>query len=149
VLGTWEFAAYLSLSSRGLIFRKSVEKFADLPCLGKRDGSGPYTWETYAQVGKKVDDLGSALAGKDLPAKSAVSVYGANCPEWMMTMQVCASYNACRAQHHDPVLATICLVRRLLSCNHVQGTCHCMCCCLYRLVNLIRVFSHWLCLSGL
>jgi len=70
-----------------------VEKFADLPCLGKRDGSGPYTWETYAQVGKKVNDLGSALAGKDLPAKSAVSVYGANCPEWMMTMQACNRQN--------------------------------------------------------
>lgn len=65
-----------------------MKKYGDSPCLGKRDGTGPYTFETYAQIGKKVDDIGSAMASKGIQAKSAVGVYGANCPEWMVTMQV-------------------------------------------------------------
>mmetsp|Transcript_21388 Transcript_21388/g.53882 ORF Transcript_21388/g.53882 Transcript_21388/m.53882 type:complete len:655 (+) Transcript_21388:111-2075(+) len=77
----------------GKCWRNSVKKFADSPCLGKREGTGPYTFETYAQIGKKVDAMGAALTGRGVQPKSAVGVYGANCPQWMVAMQACNRQN--------------------------------------------------------
>ena len=71
-----------------LILRKSVEEYGNRKCLGKRSGEGPFEWLTYAEVGKKVNDMGSALAGSGLNPKQAVGVIGSNSPEWMIAMQV-------------------------------------------------------------
>jgi long-subunit acyl-CoA synthetase (AMP-forming) len=39
-------------------------------------------------VAAKVDAIASAIEGLGLGKQSAVGVYGINCPEWMITMQV-------------------------------------------------------------
>ncbi|KAK8484245.1 hypothetical protein V6N12_029132 [Hibiscus sabdariffa] len=63
------------------IFRISVEKYPDNPMLGRRqivDGkAGKYVWQTY----KEVYDIGGKCG-----------IYGANCAEWIMTMEACNAH---------------------------------------------------------
>jgi non-ribosomal peptide synthetase component F len=54
-----------------------------------QDGSvGDFQWLTYSETAERVARIASALAGLGLIAKDRVGVYGANCPEWMIAMQV-------------------------------------------------------------
>jgi long-chain acyl-CoA synthetase len=74
------------------LFSKSVVAFPNNRCLGVRpqngDGTaGDFVFETYAEVGKKVGDLASAISGLGVPVSARIGVFGANCPEWMMAMQ--------------------------------------------------------------
>lgn len=39
-------------------------------------------------MGAKVEAIASAIAGLGLGKADSVAVYGQNCPEWMVTMQV-------------------------------------------------------------
>jgi len=76
------------------IFQNSVKEYAARPCLGVRkkqaDGTvGPFEFETYAEVGKRVENVASALAHVGLVAQGRVGVYGPNAPEWMIAMQAC------------------------------------------------------------
>ena len=41
-----------------------------------------------AQTAEKVAKIASGLKAVGLSAKGRVGVFGANCPEWMITMQV-------------------------------------------------------------
>ena len=50
--------------------------------------NGPFEFETYAEVSKKVNNLASAIAAAGLGPQEALGVFGANSPEWMITMQV-------------------------------------------------------------
>lgn len=75
------------------MFAASVATHGPRPCLGARtllpDGeAGPYEWQTYAEVGARVDAVGTALARARVGAGGRVGVYGVNSPEWMITMQV-------------------------------------------------------------
>lgn len=74
------------------LFQRSVKTYGDRPCLGKRkivDGkAGDYEFDTYFQVDGKVSAVGSALSGLGLGPHSKVGVFGSNCPEWMISMQV-------------------------------------------------------------
>lgn len=75
------------------LFEKSVAKFAQLPLLGWRpfDENGkvqPYKWMTYEETAARVKEVASGLAALGLTAGQRVGVYGVNCPEWMMAMQV-------------------------------------------------------------
>jgi long-chain acyl-CoA synthetase len=76
------------------MFQQSVEKFADKKCLGARTGAnGEYEWITYKEAGEKIAAIGSAMAHVGLDAHGRVGVYGANSPEWMLTMQACNRMN--------------------------------------------------------
>jgi hypothetical protein len=71
----------------------ATKKFADQPCLGRRpksaDGTvGDFEFITYAQTGEQIAAVASGLAGLGLAAGSRVGVFGTNCPEWMVAMQV-------------------------------------------------------------
>lgn len=75
------------------LFDQSAKKHADLDCLGSRekkaDGTvGDFKFETYAQVAKKVANIASGLRALGVEPRQRVGVFGANCPEWMMAMQV-------------------------------------------------------------
>lgn len=74
-------------------FTQSVEKYSLNKCLGLRekqaDGTvGPFVWKTYKEVGDEVALLASGLKTVNAAAKGRIGVFGANCPEWMMAMQV-------------------------------------------------------------
>lgn len=75
------------------LFDRSAKKFADAKCLGfrpkKGDTVGPYEFYTYAETAAKVADVASGLHSLGVAAQSRVGVFGTNCPEWMIAMQVC------------------------------------------------------------
>jgi hypothetical protein len=49
---------------------------------------GDYIYRTYSQVNAIVKDVASSIAGLGVKKGDRVGVFGANCPEWMITMQV-------------------------------------------------------------
>jgi|LauGreSuBDMM15SN_2_FD.fasta_scaffold52283_3 long-chain acyl-CoA synthetase len=75
-------------------FTRSVDKYPSNKCLGwrekKADGSvSPYVWKTYKEVGNDVALLASGLKAVDaVPKGGRIGVFGPNCPEWMIAMQV-------------------------------------------------------------
>lgn len=86
----------LDVSTLYELFNRSVSnpEIANNACLGQRerkpDGTaGEYSFITYKQAGDQVKELASGLRaiGVDDP-KARVGVFGANCPEWMIAMQV-------------------------------------------------------------
>lgn len=70
----------------------SVEKYGDNKCLGRRSADG-YEWMTYKEVCELSAAIGSAMVKAGVPAHGRAGVYGANCPEWMITMQACNRMN--------------------------------------------------------
>jgi len=71
----------------------SAKRFAHKRCLGHRpiskDGeAGAYTFVTYGQVASQVEQAGAAFVALGASSRERVAVLGANCPEWMVAMQV-------------------------------------------------------------
>lgn len=88
----------LEVSTLYELFARSVEKYPNNKCLGKRekkaDGTvGPYVWETYKQVGDDVAALAAGLVSLGVAPKQCVGVLGGNCPEWMKALQACNRMN--------------------------------------------------------
>ncbi|OQU82478.1 hypothetical protein SORBI_3006G247300 [Sorghum bicolor] len=75
------------------IFRLSVEKYPDNNMLGRReivDGkAGSYTWLTYKQVYDTVLKVGAAIRSCGVAKGGRCGIYGANSPEWVISMQAC------------------------------------------------------------
>jgi long-chain acyl-CoA synthetase len=76
------------------LFQQSVAKYSNEPLLGWRPideqgKPGAYEWITFAETAERVNEVASGLAGLGLTAGQRVGVYGVNCPEWMLAMQVC------------------------------------------------------------
>lgn len=75
-------------------FRDGVRRLPDNRLFGTRpvvDGkAGPYEWQTYAHVLKRVSDLASGLSQLNLPDGSRVGLYSINRAEWIIAEQ--ASY---------------------------------------------------------
>ncbi len=60
----------------------SVERYGQRPLFGTADDNGNYSWQTYAQVGKRIDDLRAGLARLGVKAGDAVGVIANNRTEW-------------------------------------------------------------------
>lgn len=76
------------------LFQTSVKTYSKEPLLGWRpineEGKvQPFEWLTYEETGARVDEVSSGLAALGLQTGQRVGVYGVNCPEWMIAMQVC------------------------------------------------------------
>lgn len=100
------------------LFSKSVAKYSNLPLLGWRPFDeagkvGEYQWMTYAETAERVGEVASGLAALGLTAGNRVGVYGVNCPEWMLAMQVRREW-FCWVE---------CSPRKLLSALEATGTC--------------------------
>lgn len=76
------------------LFQNSVRKFGGEKCLGWRPidsetgKAGDYKWMTYAETNEKVQAIASGLSRLGITKDNRVGVYGVNCPEWMIAMQV-------------------------------------------------------------
>ncbi|KAG0498018.1 hypothetical protein HPP92_002709 [Vanilla planifolia] len=79
------------------IFRHAVENYPGNKMLGWREfregKAGPYIWKTYQEVYEEVLCVGSALRQLDVAPGSRVGIYGANCPQWVVTMEACNGYS--------------------------------------------------------
>lgn len=76
---------------------RSVATYPQNHCLGCRDPAAgdeaPFHWLSYEEVNIKVEAIGSSLAAVGMDPKSRVGIFSANCPEWMITMQVPLVYS--------------------------------------------------------
>ncbi|KAF5774757.1 putative long-chain-fatty-acid--CoA ligase [Helianthus annuus] len=70
----------------------SVEKYPDNPMLGTREfvngKHGAYKWLTYKQVYDKVIHVGNAIRSCGVEPEGRCGIYGANCAEWVISMEV-------------------------------------------------------------
>ncbi len=64
------------------ILEESVSKYPKRPFLGMKDKSGNYQWITYADFGKRVDNLRSALASLGIAKDDAVGIISNNSIDW-------------------------------------------------------------------
>ena len=74
-------------------FESSVKSYGDHPCLGHRPiddkgNPGDYTFMTYKEVQDKVKAFASALHAAGVQKQQRVAIFGQNCCEWMIAMQV-------------------------------------------------------------
>ncbi|KZV17752.1 long chain acyl-CoA synthetase 2-like [Dorcoceras hygrometricum] len=64
--------------------------------LGRRpktDGkAGAYSWLTYQEVYNTALKIGSAIRTRGVNPGDHCGIYGANCPEWIMSMEACISH---------------------------------------------------------
>ncbi|XP_020230137.1 long chain acyl-CoA synthetase 4 isoform X3 [Cajanus cajan] len=78
------------------VFRLSVEKYPTSPMLGQReivDGkAGKYTWLTYKEVYDLVIKIGNSIRSCGYGEGVKCGIYGANCAEWIMSMEACNAH---------------------------------------------------------
>ncbi|KAL9230950.1 hypothetical protein vseg_006233 [Gypsophila vaccaria] len=78
------------------IFRMSAEKYPDNPMLGRRElvngKAGDYVWLTYKEVFDTVIQLGNSIRHSGLNQGGRCGIYGANCPEWVISMEACNAH---------------------------------------------------------
>ena len=70
-------------------FSSSVSKYPNNKCLGHRTFDGSYSWLTYQETAERAAAIASAMASIGVGPHARAGVYGANCPEWMISMQAC------------------------------------------------------------
>ncbi|THF95957.1 hypothetical protein TEA_021589 [Camellia sinensis var. sinensis] len=78
------------------IFRMTVEKYPNNPMLGRREivngEPGKYVWQTYKEVYDLVMKLGNSVRSCGIEEGGRCGIYGANCPEWIMSMEACNAH---------------------------------------------------------
>uniref|UniRef100_A0ACD5VXQ7 Uncharacterized protein n=1 Tax=Avena sativa TaxID=4498 RepID=A0ACD5VXQ7_AVESA len=78
------------------IFRMAVEKYPNNKMLGRRaivDGkAGAYEWKTYKEVLGVANKIGNSIRSCGLEKGSRCGIYGANSPEWIITMEACNAH---------------------------------------------------------
>lgn len=78
------------------VFRITVEKYPDNHMLGRREivngKAGKYVWQTYKKVYDKVIRIGNAIRSCGVEPRAKCGIYGANCAEWIMSMEACNAH---------------------------------------------------------
>ncbi|XP_057786303.1 long chain acyl-CoA synthetase 4-like isoform X1 [Salvia miltiorrhiza] len=78
------------------IFCLSVDKYPDNRMLGRReivDGKpGKYLWMTYREVYNVVVKVGNSIRSCGIEKGGRCGIYGANSPEWIMSMEACNAH---------------------------------------------------------
>ncbi len=64
------------------LFEGSVAKYPDNRLFGTKNSAGVYEWVTYAQVGRRVDNMRSGLKSLGIGKDDAVGFIGGNSVEW-------------------------------------------------------------------
>ncbi|KAG6409359.1 hypothetical protein SASPL_127398 [Salvia splendens] len=78
------------------IFRLSVEKYPNNKMLGRREivngKPGKYLWMTYREVYNIVLKVGNSIRSIGIEQGGRCGIYGANSPEWIMSMEACNAH---------------------------------------------------------
>ena len=84
-----------------------MAKYPNNNCLSFRPGgypeTNPYKTLTYSQVNERVKALAGAFKSRT-KRDNAVGVYGVNCVEWMLTMQVMLTTTGSQASEHAIIM---------------------------------------------
>ncbi|XP_058203562.1 long chain acyl-CoA synthetase 4-like [Rhododendron vialii] len=77
-------------------FRMSVDKYPNNSMLGQREilngKAGKYVWLTYKEVYDTVMKLGNSIRSCGVEDGGRCGIYGANCSEWVISMQACNAH---------------------------------------------------------
>ncbi|OMO79742.1 AMP-dependent synthetase/ligase [Corchorus capsularis] len=78
------------------IFRMAVEKYPNNHMLGRREivngKAGKYVWQTYKEVYDIVLKVGNSIRSCGVEEGGKCGIYGANCAEWIMSMEACNAH---------------------------------------------------------
>ncbi|KAK4490796.1 hypothetical protein RD792_001509 [Penstemon davidsonii] len=78
------------------IFRLSVEKYPNNRMLGRREivngKAGKYVWMTYKEVYDIVLKVGNSIRCSGIDVGAKCGIYGANSPEWIISMEACNAH---------------------------------------------------------
>ncbi|CAL9117115.1 long chain acyl-CoA synthetase 4-like [Musa acuminata AAA Group] len=78
------------------VFRLSAERHPGNRMLGRRevvDGkAGEYVWITYKEVYDTVIKVGASIRSRGVDQGGRCGIYGANCPEWVVSMEACNAH---------------------------------------------------------
>ncbi|XXG82342.1 hypothetical protein AAC387_Pa10g0314 [Persea americana] len=78
------------------VFRISAEKYPGNRMLGHREivngKPGKYVWLTYKEVHDIVVKVGLSIHSCGVEQGGRCGIYGANCPEWLISMEACNAY---------------------------------------------------------
>ncbi|KAK1276665.1 Long chain acyl-CoA synthetase 4 [Acorus gramineus] len=78
------------------VFRMSVERCPENRMLGRREvvngKPGDYDWMTYKQVYDVVMRVGNSIRSCGVSQGGRCGIYGANCTEWIMSMEACNAH---------------------------------------------------------
>lgn len=87
------------------VFRASVEKYPSNPMLGRRtvvDGNaGDYAWMTYQEAYDVVMKLAASMNKSGVKQGERAGIYGANRPEWIISMEACNALGVCCVPLYD------------------------------------------------
>lgn len=64
------------------MFEESLAQYSRRPLFGTPDQEGVYSWTTYGEIGKRIDDLRAGLIQLEIQAGDAVGVIANNRVEW-------------------------------------------------------------------
>ncbi|KAF5734323.1 long chain acyl-CoA synthetase 4 [Tripterygium wilfordii] len=74
----------------------SVEKYPNNRMLGHREivngEAGKYVWQTYKEVYDIVIKIGNSIRACGVDEGAKCGIYGANCAEWIMSMEACNAH---------------------------------------------------------
>ncbi|KAJ3377928.1 Long chain acyl-CoA synthetase 7 peroxisomal [Lobulomyces angularis] len=75
-----------------------VKTAGDLPYLGHRvqlenNNVGPYLWQTYSEVAKRVTNLGAYIMSLNFPINSSIGLFSINRAEWVIGEHACYQYS--------------------------------------------------------
>jgi long-chain acyl-CoA synthetase len=92
------------------VFRLSAEKNPSRNMLGRReivDGKpGKYVWQTYKEVYDVVIKIGNSIRSCGVEQGGKCGIYGANCPEWIISMEACNGHGLYCIPLYDTLGAT-------------------------------------------
>ncbi|PIN09207.1 Long-chain acyl-CoA synthetases (AMP-forming) [Handroanthus impetiginosus] len=78
------------------IFRLAVEKYPNNQMLGRREivngKPGKYLWMTYREAYNIVLKVGNSIRSCGIEEGGRCGIYGANSPEWIMSMEACNAH---------------------------------------------------------
>ena len=81
------------------VFQTAIKKHGARPFLGWRTvvkgAIGPYTFQTYKQVGERVAAVSSGLAAFDFAQGDRIGLYSINRAEWIIAELACGYQNLC------------------------------------------------------
>ncbi|PIN13790.1 Long-chain acyl-CoA synthetases (AMP-forming) [Handroanthus impetiginosus] len=81
------------------VFSAAAEKFPNKRMLGRRETvngePGEYKWKTFEELFNTVLKVGNAIRGCGIKEEGRCGIYGANSPEWFISMQACNAHRIC------------------------------------------------------
>lgn len=100
-----EYLLYYYTDARTMyeVFHRGLRVSNGGPCLGSRKPNQPYEWQSYTEVSKKAEGIGSALLhkGHTQSADKFIGIFSQNRPEWTISELACYTYSLVAVPLYD------------------------------------------------